>query len=187
LSLCQPNLGAIALVSFSPDGRYLGVALADPSTAFLLHLESGKKIEYKKHKDIVYCLSFNSKSDRVASASGDGTVCLCDLQSNQIGKTLLPKSGTIYYVSFSPDDQKLAMACVDGKVLLWDLQGEKKVECLGHASVVYCLSFSPDGKQLVSASGDGTARLWDLEANQKARFRHQSTAIGSALAMMESY
>jgi WD40 repeat protein len=163
-------------VSFSPDGRYLGIALADPQgTACLLHIDSGKQIEYSKHKQTVYCMSFNRDSDRIASASGDGTVHLWDLQGNPLQAPLSPQKGTIYYVSFSPDAQKLAMAFVDGTVGLWDFQSGDKTECMGHASVVFCLNFSPDGKLLATASGDGTVRLWDLEGNEKAKFRHESS------------
>ncbi len=163
-------------VSFSPDGRYLGIALADPQgTACLLHIDSGTQIEYSKHKQTVYCVSFSRDSDRIASASGDGTVQLWDLQGNSLQAPLSPQKGTIYYVSFSPDAQKLAMAFVDGTVGLWDFQSSHKTECMGHASVAFCLDFSPDGKLLATASGDGTVRLWDLEGNEKAKFRHEST------------
>ena len=161
-------------VSFSPNGRYLGVATADPKgAAYLVDLNSDEPKELKMHGSTVYCINFHPHSDQMASASEDGTVRLWDLNGTPLGE-LSPKSGTVYYVGFSPDGQKLAMACLNGNVFIYDLQSKEEVQCIGHSSAVYCLSFSPDGQLLASASQDGTARLWDLEGKEKATFKHES-------------
>jgi glucose repression regulatory protein TUP1 len=102
----------------------------------------------------------------IASGSGDRTVRLWDLDSNQQILRLLVEDG-VTTVAISPDNRFVAAGSLDKSVRVWDINGnmiERLEGEYGHKDSVYSVAFSPDGLKLVSGSLDKTIKMWDLAA-----------------------
>jgi WD40 repeat protein len=101
-----------------------------------------------------------SPDGRAASGHVGGQVCLLDLRTRRIERTL-PLPGGAYRVAFSPDGRTLAAACADRQTRLWEVASGRRVHTLGHGDTVSAVAFSPTGR-LVATAGGGGARLWEL-------------------------
>src|SRR5882672_10374085 len=78
------------------------------------------------HTGSVYGISFSPGGKRVASSSGDHTICIWD---SETGDTIAgPFEGYtehVWCVAFSPDSNMVASGSSDGTVRIWDaLTGE---------------------------------------------------------------
>ncbi|KAJ6445186.1 LysM domain-containingprotein [Purpureocillium lavendulum] len=122
------------------------------------------------HDGKVHAVAFSPDSKMLASASGDETVRLWDVEAGTHRRTLRGHRGGVNAVAFSPDGKMLASASDGRTVRLWDTgAGTHRRTLEGHSSAVTAVAFSPDGKMLASASMDKTVRLWDAEAGTHRR------------------
>ena len=101
----------------------------------------------------------------IASGSGDKTVRLWDLPSNQQVMQLNIEDG-VTTVAISPDNTLVAAGSLDKSVRVWDTSTGALLERLdgenGHKDSVYSVAFSPSGREIVSGSLDKTIRMWEL-------------------------
>ncbi len=124
-------------LSFSPDGRWLAVALGTYNNDIgenlgrirIWNTSNWKTVhDLRGHTGCVWSLDFNSAGTRLASAGGRRT----------FGKP------------------------TPGEVLIWDTAtGEELLKIPAENGAVYGVAFSPDGTQLATAGGDGSVRLWN--------------------------
>jgi WD40 repeat protein len=114
------------------------------------------------HSDVVYGVSFSPDGQTIASASGDHTVKLWNLDGS-LRKTLAGHDNEVRQIKFSPDGQTLASASADRTVNLWNPDGTFRQTLAGHTNTVYSVAFSPDNQLIASASADGTIKLWDRD------------------------
>ena len=115
-----------------------------------------------QHNGSVNAVAFSPDGQKLASASGDSSARLWDVET---GKQLqrLEHDGPVYEVAFSPDSQKLASASGDSSARLWDVGTGKQLQRLEHDGSVNAVAFSPDGQKLASASSDKKACIWTLD------------------------
>jgi WD40 repeat protein len=137
-----------------------------------------QKNRFQGHQDEVFSVSFSPNGHFLATASGDCTARLWNLEGKQLA-VFQGHQHRVNSVSFSPDGQCLATASSDGTARLWNLQGNQLVEFRGHQRKVNSVSFSPDGQYLATASSDGTARLWDLQGKQLVEIKGHQTKVRS--------
>ena len=113
------------------------------------------------HGGVVTSVAFSPDRKTLASASGDNTIKLWNLQNQKEIATL-----TGHSIALSPDGTTLAAASGDKTIKLWNLQTKKELATLtGHSGVVTSVALSPDGKTLAAASRDNTIKLWYLQSN----------------------
>jgi WD40 repeat protein len=139
-----------------------GIAFCDlPDRAY--------KLEHK-HTGPVTSVAFSPDSQKLASASVDGTVLVWDAPSRElIAAPIRHHARRVMSVAFSPDGKTLASGGTEGKVFLHDAAGQvRNGELLaGHKGWVRAVQFSPDGKILASGGSDRKVIFWDLSTKQE--------------------
>jgi WD40 repeat protein len=155
-------------LAISPDGR--SIAAAKTRSVWIwkanapdhpVEIEAAGEDD-KSSTQLVVDVAFSPDGHWLASASWDGSVRLCNLDSPQEKiQPLKAHSGLAWAAAFSPDGRTLATGGDDATIKLWNLASLQQTATLrGHTGPVVGLAFSRDGTLLASRSGDGTARLW---------------------------
>jgi ribosome assembly protein 4 len=72
------------------------------------------------HSEAILQCSFSPDGSKLASASGDCTVRLWDLNTESPEHTCEGHKGWVLFVAFSPDGQTLASGGMDNNILIWD-------------------------------------------------------------------
>jgi WD40 repeat protein len=120
----------------------------------------------------VYSVAFSPDGQRLASARGDGTVGILDVNTGKEPRTLRGHTDYVFSVAFHPDGKHLASASADRTVKFWDLTTGKEVfsgegqrgDFIGMA---YGVAFSPDGGRLAAGSEKGMVIIWNTTDGQK--------------------
>lgn len=110
----------------TPDGRTLAVGFEDGTLA-VIDPESGKTIASRKgHTGTVAALSLQSGGSALASAGGDGAVCLWSFPELKEIRRFSGHGGPVNDVAFVPGrDGHLASASSDKTVRLWKPEGKE--------------------------------------------------------------
>jgi WD40 repeat protein len=181
-AVLRGHKGAVLAVAFSPkDGNRLATGSQDGS-ARLWDVESGREIGrplrgdegvvtteakiavLRGHKGLVAAVAFSSlDGGRLATASGDGTARVWDVESRrEIRQPLRGREGAVLAVAFSPDGNRLAAGSDDGTTQLWDVEGRREKILHGHdGGRIRAVAFSPNGNRLATGTLDGSVRLWE--------------------------
>lgn len=115
------------------------------------------------HLSSINSLNFSGDGKILVSGSGDQTIKLWDLKTNQELKTLKGHQSIIETVLFTPDQKFLISASWDSTIRIWARKtGEKITEFKEHSGWINCLTISPDGKTLISGSSDKMIKIWEL-------------------------
>ncbi|MFC7337481.1 protein kinase [Haloferula chungangensis] len=178
--------GGVWSVKLSRDDRRL-VAGSNDGTAKIWELPDFEKDPEGRpqpigsplrHKDRVTYVEFSPDpgSERVLTASTDGTARIWDAgNGRQIGEAL-EHSNWIFQASFTPDGSRIITASRDGKAQVWDAEtGRPLGESFYHSAGVDRVRITPDGTKILTAGNDGFARLWQMRPTQPRSmiFRHR--------------
>ncbi|MEH2278311.1 MAG: AAA-like domain-containing protein, partial [Nostoc sp.] len=127
-----------------------------------------EKNRLEGHSNSVFSVVFSPDGKTLASASGDNTIKLWNLDTGKEITTLKGHRNWVTSVVFSPDGKTLASASADRTIKLWNLDTGKEITTLkGHRNWVRSVVFSPDGKTLASTSFDKTIKLWNLDTRKE--------------------
>ncbi|CDJ44742.1 hypothetical protein, conserved, partial [Eimeria tenella] len=97
------------------------------------------------HEEAILATAFSPEGSRLATAGGDTTVRLWDLNTETPLKTLRAHSNWVLCVSWAPHGQLLASAGMDGTVCIWDPDGGALAGAplKGHKQPVTSLAWQP--------------------------------------------
>ncbi|PIL23193.1 hypothetical protein GSI_14502 [Ganoderma sinense ZZ0214-1] len=116
------------------------------------------------HESLVNCLVASHDSQRIVSASSDGTIIIWDAERGTIVHEWLAHRYPILALALSPDSRRLVSAGGDGPgaLAVWDVGDTvSKVASLeGHTEALNACVWSPDGT-LIASSDRGAVRVWD--------------------------
>ncbi|KAG9050764.1 U3 small nucleolar RNA-associated protein 13 [Tulasnella sp. UAMH 9824] len=126
----------------------------------------------KGHKRGVWNVKF-SKFDRVvATASGDKSVKLWNLENFACMKTFEGHTNSVLRVDFLNKGLQLATSAADGLVKIWNVRDEECTSTLdNHEEKVWALAIPTHEKYIVSAAADSVVTFWEdcteLEEEEK--------------------
>ncbi len=175
----QGHSGRVHSVSFSPDGKRIVSAAADPSMvrdpAILGELKiwdadrGSEALSLKGHTSGIYSAAFSPDGKRIVSGSGDGTVKVWDADKGGEALSLQVHGSAVYSVAYSPDGKRIVSGSGDGTVKVWVAdKGSRAFSLKGHPDRINSVAFSPDGKRIASASHDRTVKVWDADKDCEA-------------------
>lgn len=171
---------AISCIAFSSNNKL--IASASESSDGVICLWDGESGSFQRqlraHGNEVLSLDFSRNSRYLLSSSGDHTVKIWDMESENGSQQLsLQHADWIGCAVFSQDGKSVASGCDDNMVRVWDIQrlidgrnsskADNSVDCCkyileGHDERVTSVVFSEDGR-FVAAGGDYNGVLyWDL-------------------------
>lgn len=178
----QGHMSWVRRVSFSPDGTLLASS-ANDNTVCLWDVRSADRSGTAPglfaqiagqggHDKLVWGLEFAPRHALLATAAGDSTVRLWDLNSLPTPyefTRFTDHKHPVYALGFSPDGSLLASGGHDTQVIIRDV---RNIDVTGRASAsitllhtaqVYHLTFSPDNRLIATASRDSVVRIWSLD------------------------
>ena len=121
------------------------------------------QLAIQEHAGAVNAVAYFPGGERIASASSDNTIKICNTTSGEVEMELLGHEGEVSSVAISPDGKRLASGGHDGTVRVWDAAtGTCESTLNGHSKRVTSVSWSPDGRKLATGSLDKTICLWDV-------------------------
>jgi len=124
----------------------------------------------------VVAVAFAGNSNRLASASFDGSFALWNLADGAKVSSGQHK-GRAHAIAVSDDGQKVFSAGEDGEIQILDVPTGLRRILRGHEGPIWDVSLSADQKTLASAGSDGTVRIWDLETERgRVLDRHEKAA-----------
>ncbi len=131
---------------------------------------------FSGHSDRIYGLDFSLDGQLIASASGDKTVKIWQLDGTLL-HTLRGHTERVWKVAFSPNSELIASTSVDQTVKLWKRDGSLWQTLTGHKAEVWGIAFSPDGQLIASGSDDQTVKLWKRN-EENGFYEYQKTLAG---------
>jgi len=178
------HYGAIVACAFSPDGKWLATGdQGQPSSVRLWDLTAARPFDNSRvlrgHTGRISVLAITPDSDRLVTASPDGTARLWNLKTADPAQDSIVLRGhddEIWALQVSSDNHWLVTASDDTTARLWDLTATdpsaNPVVLKGHEGTVHAVAISPDNHWIVTGSEDKTARVWDLQSGHPAENPH---------------
>ena len=166
-----PGIGRWQLAHKIPYGRIVAIAWNGDGSqiAFNDHnyvrLCDAQTLETKTflagHARDVTSIDWNHRTNRLASASCDGTVRIWS-GAGVPQKVLQTDAGEVKSVAWTKDGSLLAASTLRGGVWIWNADGSLKATVKGKAPI-NAVAWSPDKTKLVGGDDDGHLKLWNAE------------------------
>ncbi|KAI1859723.1 hypothetical protein JX265_010172 [Neoarthrinium moseri] len=157
----------ILSLKFSPDAKYLAVALLD-STVKVFFTDSLKLyLNLYGHKLPVLNMDISYDSKLIVTCSADKNVRIWGLDFGDCHKALFAHQDSILQVAFVPHSQEgnghhFFSASKDRTIKYWDGDKFEQIQRLdGHHGEIWSLAMSRAGNFIVSASHDKSIRVWN--------------------------
>ena len=96
-----------------------------PEAMFAIRPVTRASATLEGHSEAVLSVAFSPNGEKLASASGDTTVRMWDLNTECPLVTCEGHKGWVLFVAFSPDNTTLASAGMDNNILIWNADSGK--------------------------------------------------------------
>jgi len=193
LTMVAANNGAVGVMAYDPNGRFLATAALDNSiklwetrtgeqgTGALLRTFSG-------HTGRVLAIVPGSENDRLVSISADQSVRLWDETNGQVLRTTpLPIGSDITLIAAVGDKTPVVFTSNGHQVNLWNYEtGAAAPKVLEPSSPVTSLAVRADGKMLAVGMSNGNVELWDVETRARLRTLSAGTTV-RAVALSQTH
>jgi WD40 repeat protein len=157
-------------ISYSPDGKYLAVAVENPRFQVWDTVQHSLVFEASLDTDRPIEIAWSKDGRRLACSGGwTGTAIVYDTTN---WKTIARLSGHQRWLAdlnWNPEGTRLAGAGWDQSVWIWDVESSQVVHKLvGHSGMVTSVSWSRAGDRLASVSPiDQSVRLWNTSTGDE--------------------
>ena len=122
----------------------------------------GNIFTYDGHRARVSAVCWSLDGKRIASASDDHSVLICDSQHGETLLTYRGHSAAVFALAWSPDGRYIASAGADNTVQVWNATNGKTITIYsGHTDSVNAVSWSHQGNLVASGSQDHTVQVWN--------------------------
>ncbi len=155
--------------AFSPDDRWLAVALTNHVIQVFDTRNGQPVVELKGHTNEITMLAFSAEGGFLVSGSRDQTARIWRLPTGELVGSPFMHDLPIRRVALSPGGRHLVTATSESneteasQIQVWDVQNAKRVgELITVIGNVRALFFSPKGDVLFSSGEAEGVRVWDL-------------------------
>ncbi|KAH7926346.1 WD40 repeat-like protein [Leucogyrophana mollusca] len=123
---------------------------------------------FKGHKHVT-CVAYFPDGRRIASASGDKTVVIWNVESGRQDGQPLQHDSSVSWMAISPDGRRIASG-IEKKVVIWDALTREVVHEFNEGGV-WMLAYSSDGRWIATApiASEREIRLWDADTGRPRR------------------
>jgi WD40 repeat protein len=191
------DAGAVAALSFSPDGRYLAAGvntrgvdraigvvqiwnLATARNSFQVAEAIAPEQTLRNFTDAVESVRFSDDSQVLASAGRDGAIHLWSMADGvPLSEPLHGHLAWVNDLAFAPGPLTLYSAGSRGEINQWLLGRRTRLgePLAGHTDQVWRVAFSPNSGLLASGGRDGVLRLWDMATRAGQNVEQRSDAL----------
>ncbi|XP_063934117.1 WD repeat-containing protein 3-like [Zophobas morio] len=152
----------VLCVKYSPDARFLAVALLDCTIKIFFQDTLKFFTSLYGHKLPVTKFDISADSTLLVSASADKNIKLWGLDFGDCHKSIFAHADTVTDVTFVHNTHYFFTTSKDKLVKYWDGDTFDHILTLsGHQSEVWCVSASKYGHFVVTSSSDRSFRLWE--------------------------
>jgi WD40 repeat protein/serine/threonine protein kinase len=147
-------------VVFSADGRRLVHGVGRTVRAW--DAATGQRLQRTRHGPGAVGALLSPDGRLLALGSIDGTVQLCDADTNRVVRTLQVHHGRVQGLAFSPDGRRLASWAKDQTLRVCDVAtGKELLRLTASVASGQGVAFSSDGRRVAAGNADSTVRVWD--------------------------
>lgn len=157
-------------VSFSPDGKYLGVRGEPNVTAILYDASTLDEIILLADDGYGSChsLAWSPDGDVVVGAGAESRIRVWELPGGKLLHSFQAHSEGIRKVTWSREGSLVASGSLDETIKVWNVEDPKSwnlLRTLSQGAVVLDVAWNPDGRRLAAWSRK-TLKLWDTQSGE---------------------
>ncbi|KAF7967198.1 hypothetical protein HWV62_35584 [Athelia sp. TMB] len=125
---------------------------------------------FEVHTGAVWAVACSPNGNRIASASADGTIRVCETETGEtVGTPFRGHTNVVRSIAYSPSGHHIVSGSEDHTARIWDPEtGELVGSLLKHSDKVYSVAYSPDGTHIFTSCADGFIFTWDAETGEAA-------------------